>query len=83
MEVICIQLSNLDVKNKWPPSYRKNFKKKIPNWNQKRNGNKGYLLKNDRKFDPNFFYHKVFEFNRSMFSILIFSFSCYLILNQK
>lgn len=27
MEVICIQLSNLDVKNKWPPSYRKNFKK--------------------------------------------------------
>lgn len=28
MEVICIQLSNLDVKNKWPPSYRKNFKKK-------------------------------------------------------
>lgn len=29
------------------------------------------------------FYHKVFEFNRSMFSILIFSFSCYLIFNQK
>lgn len=55
MEVICIQLSNLDVKNKWPPSYRKNFqKKKKPKWNQKRNGNKGYLKKNDKKCDPNF-----------------------------
>lgn len=27
VEVICIQLSNLDVKNKWPPSCRKNVKK--------------------------------------------------------
>lgn len=29
-------------------------KKKNPNWNQKRNGNKGYLKKNDKKCDPIF-----------------------------
>lgn len=40
-------------------------------------------LKNMIRNVIQFFYHKVFEFNRSMFSILIFSFSCYLILNQK
>lgn len=57
-------------------------KKKKPNWNKKRNGNKEYLLKMIGNVIQ-FFYHKVFEFNRSMFSILIFSFSCYLILNQK
>lgn len=34
---------------------QKEFQKKTqPNWNKKRNGNKGYLLKNDRKCDPIF-----------------------------
>lgn len=83
MEVICIQLSNLDVKNKWPPSYRKNFqKKKTPIGTKKEMGTKDIFKKMIRNVIQ-FFYHKVFEFNRSMFSILIFSFSCYLILNQK
>lgn len=63
---------------------QKEFQKKKTNWNQKRNGNKGYhILKKMIGNVIQFFYHKVFEFNRSMFSILIFSFSCYLILNQK
>lgn len=63
---------------------QKEFQKKKLNWNQKRNGNKGYhILKKMIGNVIQFFYHKVFEFNRSMFSILIFSFSCYLILNQK
>lgn len=82
MEVICIQLSNLDVKNKWPPSYRKNFKKKYSIGTKKEMGTKDILKKMIRNVIE-IFYHKVFEFNRSMFSILIFSFSCYLILNQK
>lgn len=56
MEVICIQLSNLDVKNKWPPSYRKNFQKKKnnPNGTKKEMGTKDILKKNDKKCDPNF-----------------------------
>lgn len=33
---------------------QKEFQKKIPNWNQKRNGNKGYLKKNDKKCNPIF-----------------------------
>lgn len=34
---------------------QKEFQKKTkPNWNQKRNGNKGYLKKNDKKCDPIF-----------------------------
>lgn len=54
MEVICIQLSNLDVKNKWPPSYRKNFKKrKTPVGTKKEMGTKD-ILKNDGKCNPIF-----------------------------
>lgn len=45
MEVICIQLSNLDVKNKWPPSYRKNFKKKYPIGTKKEMGTKDIFKK--------------------------------------
>lgn len=34
---------------------QKEFQKKPkPNWNQKRNGNKGYLKKNDKKCYPIF-----------------------------
>lgn len=55
MEVICIQLSNLDVKNKWPPSCRKNVKKKT-NETKKEMGTKD-ILKNDRKRNPIFLSH--------------------------
>lgn len=65
MEVICIQLSNLDVKNKWPPSYRKNVKK--TNGTKKEMGTKN-ILKNDGKCNPIFLSHS-FEFIRSLFSI--------------
>lgn len=59
MEVICIQLSNLDVKNKWPPSYRKNFKKnQNPIGTKKEMGTKDIFKKNDRKCDPHFFITK-------------------------
>lgn len=54
MEVICIQLSNLDVKNKWPPSYRKNFKKKKPIGTKKEMGTKDIFKKYDKKCDPIF-----------------------------
>lgn len=57
-------------------------KKKYPIGTKKEMGTKDILKKMIRNVIQ-FFYHKVFEFNRSMFSILIFSFSCYLILNQK
>lgn len=57
-------------------------KKKTPIGTKKEMGTKDILKKMIRNVIQ-FFYHKVFEFNRSMFSILIFSFSCYLILNQK
>lgn len=57
-------------------------KKKYPIGTKKEMGTKDIFKKMIRNVIQ-FFHHKVFEFNRSMFSILIFSFSCYLILNQK
>lgn len=57
-------------------------KKNNPNGTKKEMGTKDILKKMIRNVIQ-IFYHKVFEFNRSMFSILIFSFSCYLIFNQK
>lgn len=63
MEVICIQLSNLDVKNKWPPSYGKNFKKKKNLIGTKKEmGTKDIFKKNDKKCDPIFLSQSFWSF---------------------